>query len=322
MGGNLDEKRLRHVLERLASVRPIFHSEADFQHALAWQVQLEVPTAAIRLETRPFADRRMYLDLAVNVDGHRVAIELKHLTRGLSVDLDGEVFNLSNQSAHDIARYDVVKDIRRVEELLGVGLADSAYVIVLTNDSAYWRPGWKSTAADANFRFHEDSELSGTLDWGPSAGPGTRRGREGAVILAGSYVARWADYSAVPGSAGRFRYLLIEASASGASMPAAAIHVPRGEPQRAVTPPGPQVGDLTCRQQILDAMKGLERRQGRDSFAVREIVEEVQRRGTSLAESTIRTHVTSVMCVDAPSNHPTRYPDLRLSGPGRYQRIR
>lgn len=82
MGGNLDEKRLRHVLERLASVRPIFHSEADFQHALAWQVQLEVPTAAIRLETRPFADRRMYLDLAVNVDGHRVAIELKHLTRG------------------------------------------------------------------------------------------------------------------------------------------------------------------------------------------------------------------------------------------------
>lgn len=33
-------------LGRLAARRPVFHSEADFQHALAWQLQLDHPTLA------------------------------------------------------------------------------------------------------------------------------------------------------------------------------------------------------------------------------------------------------------------------------------
>ncbi len=41
------------ALGRLSAVRPIFHSEADFQHALAWTIQLQHPDATIRLEIRP-----------------------------------------------------------------------------------------------------------------------------------------------------------------------------------------------------------------------------------------------------------------------------
>lgn len=41
------------TMARLAARRPIFHSEADFQHAFAWQVQIDHPDARIRLETRP-----------------------------------------------------------------------------------------------------------------------------------------------------------------------------------------------------------------------------------------------------------------------------
>jgi hypothetical protein len=37
----------------LAADRPVFHSEADLQLALAWQLQEADPTARIRLETRP-----------------------------------------------------------------------------------------------------------------------------------------------------------------------------------------------------------------------------------------------------------------------------
>lgn len=37
------------VMQSLSVKRPIFHSEADFQHALAWELQSEFPKASIRL---------------------------------------------------------------------------------------------------------------------------------------------------------------------------------------------------------------------------------------------------------------------------------
>ena len=53
------------LMDQLARHRPIFHSEADFQHALAWQLQLENPAGRVRLETRP--QRGMRLDLLVRL---------------------------------------------------------------------------------------------------------------------------------------------------------------------------------------------------------------------------------------------------------------
>src|SRR5437764_4611807 len=68
---------MRGLLDRLSAERPIFHSEADFQHALAWLIHSEHPNAQIRLETRP--ERGIRLDLLVVVGGERIAIELKYL---------------------------------------------------------------------------------------------------------------------------------------------------------------------------------------------------------------------------------------------------
>jgi hypothetical protein len=42
------------VLTALAKQRPIFHSEADFQHAIAWEIHKHLPRASVRLE-RPIA---------------------------------------------------------------------------------------------------------------------------------------------------------------------------------------------------------------------------------------------------------------------------
>lgn len=44
---------IEQVLKELAKKRPVFHSEADFQHALAWEIQITYPDANIRLE-KPF----------------------------------------------------------------------------------------------------------------------------------------------------------------------------------------------------------------------------------------------------------------------------
>lgn len=77
---------------------------------------------------------------------------------------------------------------------------------------------------------------------------------------------------------------------------------------------------MTCRDEVLAAFGRLERRDGRADFQLAEIVQEVKSTGSSYRESTIRTHVTSRMCTDAPDNHATIYADLERVGPGRYRR--
>ena len=71
----------------MAVKRPIFHSEADLQRTLAWQIHTQHPDARIRLETRPGADIR--LDLLVTIDGHRTAIELKYIKARFDGIVDG-----------------------------------------------------------------------------------------------------------------------------------------------------------------------------------------------------------------------------------------
>jgi hypothetical protein len=70
----------------------------------------------------------------------------------------------------------------------------------------------------------------------------------------------------------------------------------------------------TCRDAIIDAFVRLERRHGRRDFQLAEIVTETLAENPKLMESTVRTHVTSRMCVDAPDHHGTTYSDLTRVG--------
>ncbi|MEV6236971.1 hypothetical protein [Lentzea sp. NPDC051838] len=203
------------ALSGLAGQRPIFHSEADFQHALAWRLHEMYPSARIRLETRPVRDIR--LDLLVQVDGARVAVELKHLTSGFSGVVDGESFELPSQAAQDISRHDVIKDVVRLERLVAGGHADVGWSVTLTNDAGYWSPGRKLDPIDAAFRLHEGRSLSGTLSWATNAGAGTTRTRDVPLVLAGTYACQWRPYSEVVDSRGRlkpFRYLCVVVTAT------------------------------------------------------------------------------------------------------------
>jgi hypothetical protein len=80
---------------------------------------------------------------------------LKYLLAGLRATVGGELFNLPHQSANDISRHDVVKDITRAEAMLADGYADHGCVLVLTNDRSYWQPTARADTIDAQFRLHE-----------------------------------------------------------------------------------------------------------------------------------------------------------------------
>ena len=204
---------IRHVLKRLAEQRPIFHSEADFQFALARQIETLMPGCGIRLE-RPFSfdGANRYLDLWLRTPG--IAIELKYRTSCLSFPHKGESFSLKSQNAHDLGRYDFIADIRRIERIAAERrMADGdrfsqGYAVLLTNDHLYWKPGRKRTF-DKAFRIHKGRTLTGTMAWAKGASEGTTKTREQALSLSGSYELRWEDYFEHSVVNGEFRYLAV-----------------------------------------------------------------------------------------------------------------
>jgi hypothetical protein len=314
------------ALSALSARRPVFHSERDFQHALAWQIQLSHPQAEIRLESRP--RRSVHLDMLIRLDGRRTAIELKYLVAALHAILGEESFDLPHQSANDISRHDVIKDITRIEAALADGHADDGCVVVLSNDRSYWQPATRAETIDAAFRLDEGRILEGTLAWAARAGKGTTAGRDTPLLLASRYTCRWRNYSEVSLTNGRitlFRYLLIShiPGHAGPAQAQAAHPSQAGKQAQAATEPATALtarpAANTAREEILTAAKMLADRSPDGSFTLTQIITNLQRAGTRYAESTIRTHVTSRMCADAPDHHGTTYDDFERLGDGRYR---
>jgi hypothetical protein len=76
---------------------------------------------------------------------------------------------------------------------------------------------------------------------------------------------------------------------------------------------------VTARDEILAAIPAILRKRGRDSFAPQAVIDELVRRGSPYSSSTIRTHVVSRMCTDAPDHHAHVCDDLERVAPGRYR---
>lgn len=199
------------ILITLAKKRPIFHSEADFQHAFAWEIHRELPNASVRLElTVQVKNQYLHIDLWIQNQEDILAVELKYKTRSLSVQIDNEQYRLKNQSAQDIGRHDFIKDIQRLEHVAGMQRNIIGYAVLLTNDSAYWaKPAYHNTV-DANFRIHDGRVLAGVLDWGVNASDGIKKNREQSLVLRNKYIVQWENFSHPSHeSYGEFRTLTI-----------------------------------------------------------------------------------------------------------------
>ena len=62
------------LMSALAARRPVFHSEADFQHALAWELHTRLPALDVRLELPVEASgKALHLDLWLSAPGRAVA---------------------------------------------------------------------------------------------------------------------------------------------------------------------------------------------------------------------------------------------------------
>ena len=77
----------------------------------------------------------------------------------------------------------------------------------------------------------------------------------------------------------------------------------------------------TARESILQAFTTLERRHGRTVFSPAEVISEARAHGDEHPDSTLRTFITSAMCINAPPNHEYRYDDLERVAFGQYRRV-
>jgi len=197
------------LMTDLAKCREVFHSEADFQHALAWQIHKTMQDSQIRLEfPMPAGGLNMHVD--IYLPDENIAIELKYATRGLELEPNGESFTLRNHGAQNQRRYDFLQDVQRLELMRSEPkLCEAGYAVLLTNDWLYWDSPKRETM-DSAFRVHEGQVIKGKRAWHDQASPGIKKGREKPIQLKGSYRLRWQDYSCFPEKErGKFRYLAV-----------------------------------------------------------------------------------------------------------------
>ena len=85
------------VIENIKSKRRIFHIEADFKFAMAWEIQSLYQSAEVRLECPILINNKTrYVDILVRHKGYLYPIELKYKTRKIFYTIDNETFKLKN----------------------------------------------------------------------------------------------------------------------------------------------------------------------------------------------------------------------------------
>jgi hypothetical protein len=81
----------------------------------------------------------------------------------------------------------------------------------------------------------------------------------------------------------------------------------------------PAVRSGTARAEILAAIQALITRSGRPEVRVQEVVDEMRRSGSSYAESTVRTMLTSHMCAQVHGPNIASYDDVDRIDRGTYR---
>lgn len=75
---------------------------------------------------------------------------------------------------------------------------------------------------------------------------------------------------------------------------------------------------MTCREEILISVKHIIQAKGMNEFTILEVLHHMGNNGTHFRESTIRTHITSRLCANAPNHHSPAYDDFERIGKGTY----
>ena len=150
----LNEKKMRKIMETLATVRPIFHSEADFKFALAWEIQKKCPRAEVRLEypfreTQSGKQKTTYIDIVVIFNRRNeknvIPIELKYYTAACRCEIRGEHFGLKNHGSSTKGDPGKGIDAKRIQKFVNKTKNNSpnGFIVSLNNARSDTSQNWE-----------------------------------------------------------------------------------------------------------------------------------------------------------------------------------
>lgn len=220
----MTKQQLAAFMVPLASRRPIFHSEADFQHELAmdldragYSVRLEVPSVVMLNGEKG----RMEIDIcAIDPSTRdRTAIEVKYVTMPMVINLGGEGYNLRNNWGTNLSRFDCLADYQRVGSLCAGQQARFGFTIFMTNAEDAWAVDAGETHIMAQqFSIHDGRVMAAgmALNWvpmNPAVGSVTRKRLPPytPITIPNAATCNWTDYSSLQHPNGRFRFLMLAA---------------------------------------------------------------------------------------------------------------
>ncbi len=215
------------ALSLLAADKRIFCSEADFQFALAWELQKLLPQGAlIFLEKGIYVSLdTYYVDIVVESGGKNYYIELKYHTSICNWHYCGALIQLKDQGAQDLLRYDYLKDIYRLQNIANnreEGQFARGFAVILTNDRlVYDAPSVFKKTLDCGFRIHDrlgsgvsKYPVPGLVAWnntGKGSGHWTNTGQRKLSFSIPPINTAWDQYLSFKDSNGvnqDFRYLI------------------------------------------------------------------------------------------------------------------
>lgn len=203
------------AIDSMKEKRKVFHSEADFQFALSWEIKEIYPEIDVRLEyAYKILGKIYHLDILLIIEDKFIPIELKYKTVKNLLIVNDEEFILRSHSAQDGGKYDFIKDIVRIETLLlDKSKFFEGYTIMITNDSSYWKGNIKLNTCCAEFDIAENKEIKGLLKWAEHTSIGTKKNREDDLNLLGKYKIKWNKYSYFNEKKNaNFKYVLVKVS--------------------------------------------------------------------------------------------------------------
>lgn len=210
----ISEKELKQILETLAESGNTYLCEKQFQFDLAWElrkyfeaqnkkdcyVYLEYPS-----NDKEKDGSRIYYDIVIKENDTYCPIELKYKTSKGKAKLYGEEFDLKDQAAQDLGRYDFLKDVCRIEDFAYEKKMERGYAIFITNDKTYWeREGNGCLYQD--FALYNDRKIPNTqLNWRDGFKESSvGKNRKDGLKIEGDYKVDWKPFN------GGFQYLMFE----------------------------------------------------------------------------------------------------------------
>lgn len=213
----ISEEELKHILETLAKSGNTYLCEKQFQFDLAWELRKHFESqdktdCHVYLEY-PSRDKekdgsRIYYDIVIKENDTYCVIELKYKTSKGKTKLYGEEFDLKDQAAQDLGRYDFLKDVTRIENFEADNEGKSlncGYAVFLTNDSSYWNKDGKNYLYK-DFALNNDRDIPNTpLKWKKGFKESSvGKNRKDGLAIKGAYTANWHPFK------GEFQYLMFE----------------------------------------------------------------------------------------------------------------